>query len=188
MIVAQFHGISVWFAEQADPKECYRAFEAYGHAMAAASAFEMLMALMVMKAVAFRLDKRANANIRPADRQKLTESLRTSTYDRLQRQIRNSFTLSDETQAGLADGKLVRDDLAHNFWQGHAANLFSSEGVDIIATACANAANHFRLLAQALFDETGVDANDYVTMILGDPERHNKLKGWQELLREHGLV
>ena len=91
-------------------------------------------------------------------------------------------------QTGLADGKLARDHLAHNFWQGHAGNLFSPEGVDVIATECAHAANHFRLLAQALFDETGADAEDYVKMIVEDPARANKLKGWQELLREQGLA
>jgi hypothetical protein len=184
----EVHDIAVWFAGRANPNDCYRAFEAYGHAMAAASAFEILMALMVMKAVALRLDKRANANIQPADRRTLTKSLLTSSYDRLQRELRKSFTLSDETQTGLADGKLARDRLAHNFWPGHAGNLFSPDGVDVIATDCAHSANHFRLLAKALLEETGVDAEDYVTMILEDPERANKLKGWQELLREQGLA
>ena len=156
--------------------------------MAAASAFEMLMALMVMKAVALRLDKRASSNIQPADRPKLTEKLRTSTYDRLQRELKKSFTLSDELHTGLADGKIGRDHLAHNFWQGHVANLHSTDGVDVIATQCAQAANHYRLLAQALFDETGVDANDYLTMLLDDPERQNKLAGWQDVLKDQGLA
>ena len=182
------HDIAVWFAGRANPKDCYRAFEAYGHAMAAASTFEQLMVLLVMKAFAQKLDKRANANIQPADKPRLIQSLMRSTYENLQRKLCQSFTLSDELKTGLADGKAARDRLAHNFWQGHAGNLLSSEGVDIIAIDCAAHANHFRLLAQAIFDETGVNANDYIDMLIEAPDRADKLAGWQNLLRQQGLA
>jgi uncharacterized membrane-anchored protein YhcB (DUF1043 family) len=183
----EVHDIAVWLADEADPRDCYRAFEAYGHAMTAASTFEMLMALMVMKALVLRLDKRANARIAAADHTTVTASLLRGSYDRLQRQLKNSFSLSAELVQGLADGKEARDHLAHNFWQGHAANLLSSDGVDVIAAECAQAANHFRLLARALFAETGVDARDYVAMLRDDPQRQQKLAGWQQLLAELGL-
>lgn len=181
------HDIAVWFARNADPSECYRAFEAYGHAMAAASAFENLMALMILKAVALRLDKRANANIQPADRPQLVRRLLSSTYDRLQRELCKSFKLSDDVRAGLQDGKVIRDDLAHNFWSAHAINLFSAEGVDVIATVCAHHSNHFRLLTSAIIKETGVSVEDYMNMLLEAPDRAAILEDWQGLLQAQGL-
>jgi hypothetical protein len=179
---------AVWFAKGAAPEDCARAFEAYGHAMAAASAFEMLMVLMIMKAVVLKLDKRAGTRIQPADRSRLVQKLMRSSYDRLQREIRLSFTISAELQQGLADGKDARDHLAHNFWSGQVSNLFSSEGVDVIAANCAVHAHHFRLLSEALIEEAGVNADDYVQMLLTDPERADKLEGWRSVLREHGVV
>lgn len=183
----EVHEVAVWFSRRANPDDCYRAFEAYGHAMAAASAFEMLMALMIMKALALRLDKRANANIQPADRPGLIRSLMDGSYDRLQRQLCLSFTLSDELRTGLADGKGARDHLAHNFWPGHVDNLHSSEGVDIIATDCATHANHFRLLTTAVLEETGLGVDEYLDMILNAPDRGEKFEGWQQVLRAEGL-
>lgn len=183
----EFHDIAIWFARRADAEDCYRAFEAYGHAMAAASAFEMLMALMSMKALALRLDKRASTNIQPADRPKLIQKFLRLSYDRLRIELCRSFSLSDAVRVGLEDGKLARDYLAHNFWQAHVINIFSSEGVDVISADCAAAANHFRLLAHALLEDTGVDTNDYVSMLLEDPDRDEKLRGWQQLLRDQGL-
>ena len=184
----EVHDIAIWFADYADPHNCYRAFEAYGHAMAAASTFEMLMALMTMKALVLRMDKRANSRIAPADHAALTRSLLNSSYDKLQRQLKSSFTLSPELIQGLADGKDSRDHLAHNFWQGHASNLLSSDGIDVIATDCASTANHFRLLARALFEETRVDVRDYIEMLKNDPEKDRKLAGWQQVFAEHSLA
>jgi hypothetical protein len=185
---SEVHDIAIWFADKADPEDCYRAFEAYGHAMASASTFEQLMALMVMKAFVLRLDKRANANIQPVDKPQLIQSLMNSSYDSLQRKLRNSFTLSNEVVTGLADGKGARDHLAHNFWQGHAVNLLSPEGVDVIASECAVHANHFRLLGRALLEDTGVDANDYIEMLVNAPDRAEKLAGWNALLEEKGAA
>ena len=184
----ELHESAVWFAKKAKPEDCYRAFEAYGHAMTAASAFEMLMALMVMKAFALRLDKRANAKIQPADHPRLIQSLLKNSYDKLQRRLCESYAVSPEIKVGLADGKSMRDYLAHNFWQAHVPNLFSSDGVDIIATVCGSHANHFRLLGQALVEETGVDADDYIAMLLDAPDRLEIMEGWKALLEEQGLT
>lgn len=181
------HDIAVWFAEFAQPEDCYRAFEAYGHAMATASTFEQLMALMVIEAYALRLDKRAGNKIAVDDQPNFLRSLLKGSDDTLRRKLVNSFTLSAEVQLSLVESKDFRDHLAHNFWQRHAGNLLSADGVDVIATECAHVANHFRLLANALLAETGVDVRDYITStVLVDADI--KLRGWQKKLKELGLT
>lgn len=182
------HYHAVWFGRHVDPNLCYRAFEAYGHAMASASTFELLMSLMIMKAMALRLDKRSNAQIKPADQAGLIKALRGYSYDALQRKLRQCFTLSKTLEIGLADGKIARDGLAHNFWQTHVSNLFSEQGVDIIATVCVQSANHFRLLSEALFAETGVDVQDYISMLINSPTEGSVTDGWIELFQQHGLA
>jgi hypothetical protein len=87
------HNIAVWFASRAKPEDCYRAFEAYGYAMTAASGFELLMALMTMKAMALKLDKRKNSNLNEADKGRLISSLLSSSYAKLQRKLKLCFNL-----------------------------------------------------------------------------------------------
>ena len=178
----QLHEIAVWFARYASPTDCYRAFEAYGHAMTVAVTFEMLMALMIAKAMLLRIGKRTAIELQQVDQPALTRTLLSSTYDKLQRKLRNCYDLSEELTGSLNDGKNARDHLAHNFWQGNATNLLSAEGVDVIATQCWHYANHFRLLADALTRETGINVDDYILMLRDDYERSEKLSGWQELL------
>lgn len=180
--------IALWFADQVDPDECCRAFEAYGHAMAAAVALEQFMAVLIMKAYAFGLDKRAGKPFNKAEGPALIKHLQTCSYGRLLGKLQKCFTISNELLADLEDGKGFRDYLAHNFWAGHMGNLFSPEGVDVIAMACMQNANHFRLLTQALTKETTLDATDFIAMVRDAPDRAEKVEGWNVVLRDHGLL
>lgn len=175
------HELALWFRHKVDAEHCYRAFEAYGHAMAAASTFELLMALLTMRAMALRLDKRANARIQPADHDRLLLSLRKGTFEKLQRRLTDCYTLSEPLRSELKDAKNTRDYLAHEFWQVHCADLCSADGVEVIATAAALYADHFRKLANAVMAETGQDAHDYIDMLTAQPGYGQKLAGW------HGL-
>lgn len=182
------HDIALWFADHTNPDGCLRAFEAYGHAMATASGFEQYMAVLVMKAYALGIDKRAGKPFHKAEGPALVQQLLWSTYAKIMSRLLNCYTLSDQLVSDLKDGKGFRDNLAHNFWQAHMGNLFSPEGVDVIATTCMQTAHHFRLLAIALTEETGVSADDYIAMIRDAPDRAEKVEGWNDLLREHELM
>jgi hypothetical protein len=184
---AQIDDIAVWFASHAKPEDCYRAFEAYGHAMAAAATFEHLMALMIGKAVAQRIGKRANTSLTAKERRQWSKVLMSKSFDRLRIELNRSFKLSAELQQALKDGKDFRDHLAHNFWPAHTGHMLTSEGVDVIATVCAATANHFRVLANALLAETDVHVHDYIEMIVNDPSRDQKIEGWRHLLAQVGL-
>lgn len=184
----QLDALGVWFADHVSSENLYRSFEAYGHAMATASTFEMLMSLMIMKAMVLKLDKRAGQSFKPAEHDGLRQALLRSTYDSLQRRLRRCYNLSNEVVTGLADGKEMRDHLAHNFWQSHASSILSDEGTDVFAIHCLAIVRHFRLLIAALFEETGVSAHDYIEMLKNDPNREAAMAGWNQILQEEGFV
>lgn len=185
---SEINTFGVWFSDHVKAENLYRSFEAYGHAMATASTFEMLMSLMIMKAMVLRLDKRAGQPINPSDHDGLRQALLRSTYDSLQRRLSRCYTLSFEVRTGLADGKEMRDHLAHNFWHSHASSILCDDGTDIFATHCMTIVHHFRLLITSLLNETGVTATDYIEMLKNDPARESNLAGWQALLQEEGLA
>lgn len=169
---------SIWFAPDDLPCDWHRAFEAYGHAMTAASMFEQFMALMIVKADVLRLAKRENSNTGIEDQRRMLRSATSWSFDRLRRTMVKYYDLSQVIHDGLQDGKEARDFLAHNFWQGHVHNLWCDKGIDIIAHAAALHANHFRLLAEAIVNETGIDVTDYIEMVRDAPDRDAQYEGW----------
>jgi hypothetical protein len=177
------HNIAVWFGDPPDGVDWFRAFEAYGHAMTAASALEQLMALIVVKAEVFRLGRRAMAQTNAAEQKLLMANVMRGNFVKIQGRIRKAFKLSDLLQESLNIAKDGRDNLAHNFWQAHIHNLWSERGIDVIAGACALYANHFRNVANLLIEETGVDAQDYIDAIRAQPKEEAYFAGWEKLMR-----
>lgn len=181
-----FHSIEVWFAKGAKPENCYRAFEAFGYAMTAASSFEMLMAMLASKTMIFRLGKRAGTSD-PIDEAVIRRQMLTYSYAKLQQWIKRLHDLSPELSEGLELGKTTRDSLAHDFWATHARDLYSEEGVDVIATHCASAADYFSRLATSLTLELKIDAAEFLETLHKDEDREQRLAGWHEVFVEEGL-
>jgi hypothetical protein len=73
-----------------------------------------------------------------------------------------TFDLSNELRDAMQIAKDGRDDLAHQFWRGHGANLWTDEGIEIISTACAHYSHHFRNVSDALIVETGINPTEYI--------------------------
>lgn len=179
--------VSLWFAKGEHQADWYRAFEAYGHAMATASMIELLMALMIMKAEVLKLGKRANATTTMNEYQMMQRVLLAATFDRLRIRFLRTYDVSKELKQGLEDAKESRDHLAHGFWSGHIGSLWSERGINIIAAECAQRADHFRQCAQLMRDETGVDVTDYIEMVQNNPDREAIYEGWEALLKEGGF-
>lgn len=173
---------ALWFAEDPLPADWYRAFEAYGHAMMAASAFEQLMALLLAKAEVFRLGNRENAATTPDEQREITRQRMKWSFAKLENRLCKTFNLSALLREQITIGRDSRDHLAHNYWQAHIHNLWTERGIDVIATTCALAANHYRWLAHTLINETGVNADDYIEMARNDPDMDDKIGGWEAML------
>lgn len=175
------HDIAVWFGEPPDGVDWFRAFEAYGHAMTAASALEQLMGLIIVKAEVLRLGERAMAETNAAEHRALMTNVMRGNFATIQGRLLRAFKLSELLRDALSIAKDGRDYLAHNFWQCHIHNLWSERGIDVIAGACALTADHFRKVANALIEETGVDAQDYIDMIRARPKDEAYFEGWEKL-------
>lgn len=178
----EIHWWGVWYGDGPAPVEWNRAFEAYGHAMASAVAFEQLMLLLLIKAEVLRLGKRERANTPLEEARRMMLSWQRATYDRLMHRCFKSYDISPALRQNMADGKDTRDYLAHRFWQAHILNLWTEEGVEVIATECALYAQHFRSLAIVLTDEIGVDVQDYVALAKEAGIRGDHIPGWEKVM------
>jgi hypothetical protein len=176
-----------WFGQGEPPCDWQRGFEAYGHAMATAACLEELMILSLLHAEVVRLGKRANATTTTQDHQRMLESWQKERFNGLMNRCWKTFDLSRELREAMLIAKDGRDRLAHQFWRGHGANLWTENGIEIIASDCALQAHHFRNVSDALIAETGINPIDYVEMKkqVGLAGRDNA--GWHAILfDEHG--
>lgn len=150
--------------------------------MASAGALEELMILLLLKAEVFRLGKRVDAQTTAADQARMLEKWQKERFNGLMHLCWRNFELSSELKDAMEIAKASRDHLAHQFWRGHGANIWTEEGVEIIAADCAHSANHFRNVSDTLISETGINPSDYIEMkkASGINGEHNA--GWHQLV------
>lgn len=129
---------AIWFAEDPLPADWYRAFEAYGHAMMAASALEQLTALLLAKAELLRLGNRANAETTSDEQREITRQWMKWSFAKLENRLRKTFSLGSLLKEQITIGRYGRDHLARNYWQAHIHNLWTERGIDVIATRTRN--------------------------------------------------
>lgn len=171
-----------WFGNGPPPCDWNQAFEAYGHAMASAGVLEELMILLLLHAEIFRLGKRVNAKTVSQDHKRMLESWQKERFNGLINRCWSTFDLSDELRVAMVIAKEGRDHLAHQFWRGHGANLWTEEGIEIIAADCAYKAHHFRNVSDALIVETGVNPVSYIEMKKETGLAGTNNAGWHDLL------
>jgi hypothetical protein len=170
-----------WFGNGEPPCDWLRAFEAYGHAMATATCLEELMLLSLMHAEVFRLGKRKGAKTTLGYISRMLESWQRERFNGLMNRCWKTFDLSKELRDAMQIAKEGRDHLAHQFWRGHGSNLWTNEGIEIIATDCALSAHHFRNVSDALIVETGINYNSYIEMKKSIGLSGTHVAGWNAI-------
>lgn len=173
-----------WFANGLPPCDWPRAFEAYGHAMATAASVEELMILLLTHAEVFRLGARATAKTTHSEIRQKTVIWQRERFNGLMNQCFKTFDLSKDLRDAMKIAKDGRDHLAHLFWRAHGGNLWTEDGIDIIAAECAHHAHHFRLVAEQLIAATGVNPTDYIEMKKASGLASENNEGWHQLLFE----
>ena len=155
----ELHLSGLWFADGRAQQHWHLAFEAYGHAMACASALELQLGLTVLKGLAQNQTKiKVHQNrILP-----FSEQVRKMTFPKLIALTSRHFALSPTLHEGLQTAKSARDYLAHNFWQAHVGNLSDQGGVELISSECAIDACHFLETSRCIQFETQIDVTDFI--------------------------
>ena len=152
---------ALWFDKGKSNETWFLAFEAYGHAMAAAAALELQMVLFVIKQRVSEVDHNNHHRISEHDLAKFGKATRKKTFPKLISALRRTFAISDGLLEALEIAKTERDALAHVFWHTNIGFLQTKEGVEIIVQQCSIAAWHFKEVSAELERELGFSVDDF---------------------------
>ena len=139
----------------------FRAFEAYGYAMASASVFEIVLRLVLMEAKAKELPRIADEERRQIEQEKFCRKVFRANFGALIQRVIDKCKLSADLQADLRNARDARDHLAHFFWQAHLGSLTTEQGIDLIGAECNLTAHFFNEAADKLRHATGVNTEQY---------------------------
>lgn len=151
---------SIWFDRGEATSDWFRAFEAYGHAMASAAALELLLALSLTK----QKVKSGEHAMQSGNVFEHANRLRKLSLSKLIPLCRKAFSLPDDLVTGLELGKRTRDFLAHNFWDAYIGLLESAKGIDLLVESCTLECWHFKNLAIDFERAVGFDVMDFVAI------------------------
>ncbi len=143
----------------------FRAFEAYGYAMACACVFEVMLRLVLAEKEVTRTSKITDPNRIEVERQKFLRRTMRATFGTLVQWVCGKHQVSAELKETLTYAKDARDHLAHHFWQANLGNLTSETGIDLIAAECNLTASFFNKAGNALQNETGINVAQYKTFV-----------------------
>lgn len=107
---------ALWFDRGQSSENWFRAFEAYGHAMASAASIELQLALYLVKKRAMDIGNNLVTPMQPDEYVNFANAMRNKTFSRLINLVKKEFSLSFEMIEALEIAKSARDYLAHNFW------------------------------------------------------------------------
>lgn len=139
----------------------YRAFEAYGYAMAWASVFEIFLRLVLIEKKVPGFENVADPERREIEKAKYGRRIFRAGFGKLVQWVIDQRNLSAGLQIDLRNAKDVRDHLAHFFWQAHLGHLVTEKGIDLIAAECNLHGQFFNEAATRLRQETGVDIDTF---------------------------
>lgn len=153
---------ALWFDKGKSNEGWFLAFEAYGHAMAAAAALELQLALFVIKKKFMDMSLGRAPQMSREDSERFIDATRKRTFPKLITSLRKNFKLSDEVLESLELAKAARDSLAHDFWHMHIGFIQSPEGVELIVKLCSLDSWHFKQLSADLEREIGFSVDEFV--------------------------
>lgn len=156
--VGDFHGNNF-------EQPSFRAFEAYGYAMACACVFEVILRLVLAEKEVARTLKLTDPVKIERERQKFLRRTMRATFGTLIQWVCGKHQVSPELKGTLKYARDARDHLAHHFWQANLGNLGSETGIDLIAAECNLTGSFFNDAGNALCQETGVNVAQYKAFI-----------------------
>jgi hypothetical protein len=161
----------------------FRAFEAFGYAMACVGRLEVILRII--------LAERKARDLRTVDpARKQTEHDRfthcvlfKSTFGALVQQVSDQHKLPSDLRDLLTIATTSRDYLVHHFWHLYLGNLDTEAGIDMIAAECNVSAQYFLDTAEAVRLATGVNMEQYDAFVASNAQAKIDAHPLSDLIR-----